>query len=157
MSSQPSKHWKLLHCIIVYIEFLRNSIPLQVLGSMLPGFSSRGSTPDFLEEGARRYETCIRCQRDIYPTEKADVGVALHKNCFRCVACNVTLTLGGAIIARPDDRSRPAVYCKSHAPKPIKCALDEQAMEIQSAVKAQKISDKINFNKQVILFFPYLQ
>lgn len=108
------------------------------------------------EDSARRYETCIRCRRDIYPTEKADVGVALHKNCFRCVECNVTLTLSGAIIATPEQGSRPAVYCQSHAPKPIKFALDEQSMEIQNAVKVQRTGDNLIFNKQVTIVFSLL-
>ncbi len=29
----------------------------------------------------------------------ADIGVALHKNCFRCATCNVTLTHGSYILA----------------------------------------------------------
>ena len=103
----------------------------------------------YVEEALRKYDTCIRCQRKIYPTEKADVGVALHKNCFRCAECNVTLTLNSYIIARPDNADRKGVYCKSHAPKPIMYALDDQAMEIQNAVKAQRINKRPSFNKLV--------
>ena len=106
----------------------------------------------FYIDDPRRYEKCIRCHRKIYPTEKSDVGVALHKSCFRCSECNVTLTLHGYIIAKPENANRKGVYCKTHAPKPVRYALDETAMEIMNAVKSQQILKNPNLSKQVNLY-----
>ncbi len=103
----------------------------------------------YVEEALKKYEICIRCQRKIYPTETADLGVPLHKNCFRCAECNVTLTINSYIIARPDNAECKAVYCKSHAPKPVMFAMDDQALEIKNAVKAQRINKRPSFNKLV--------
>ncbi len=41
------------------------------------------------------------------------------------------------------------VYCKAHAPRVEKFALDENCIEIRSAVAAQRISQVQGFNKQV--------
>ena len=106
-----------------------------------------------MDEAFQRYEFCIRCDKKIYPTEKVDVGVALHKNCFRCAECNVTLTVNSHIIARPDNARCKGIYCKSHAPKPVRYELDEQAIEIQNAVKAQRINKRPSFNRLVSFMF----
>ena len=41
------------------------------------------------------------------------------------------------------------VYCKAHAPRVEKFALDQNCMEIRNAVAAQRISKAQSFNHQV--------
>ena len=38
---------------------------------------------DDVEPSGNGDERCIRCQHRVYPTERGEVGVALHKSCFR--------------------------------------------------------------------------
>lgn len=123
---------------------------------------SRGS-PDYIENiyfesalppGAdfrmiRKNEVCLRCEKKVYPTERVDFGLAMHRNCFRCSVCDVTLSQNSFVLASPDGRSGPGVYCKTHAPKASSYALDDQSMEIRGAVMAQKLGKTPSFNKQV--------
>ncbi len=48
------------------------------------------------------------------------------------------------------------VYCKSHAPRVEKFALDENCVGIRSAVAAQQISKCHSFNNQVQIYFKAL-
>ena len=34
-------------------------------------------------DASQEDDICIRCQHRVYPTERGEVGVALHKSCFR--------------------------------------------------------------------------
>jgi hypothetical protein len=41
-------------------------------------------------------ETCMNCQKVVYPTEKMSIdGKVLHKTCFTCKHCSRQLTMSG--------------------------------------------------------------
>lgn len=94
-------------------------------------------------------DRCIRCQRRVYPIERVEVGVQLHKNCFRCKECNMMLSLHNFILARVDESGEKDVFCKAHAPKPDKNRLDPEAIGIKMAVHSQQLSKTASFNTQV--------
>ena len=110
-----------------------------------------GYTPnkEFLQSIQSRTTHCIRCEKKVYPTEKVEIGVPLHKNCFRCVSCNVTLTMSNFILTKVPENTRKDIFCKAHAPKPAVHTMDPDSMAVKSAVHAQKISKRPGFNNQV--------
>ena len=115
------------------------------------GGSDYGGTykSDILDPVRPDDEFCIRCHKKVYVTEMEEVGVPLHKNCLRCVECNATLTLNTCIIARSELAGSKAVYCRTHAPKPVKYAMDQHDFGLKNAVLAQRLSHKQSFNTQV--------
>lgn len=91
---------------------------------------------------------CIRCGHKVYPPEKVDVGIQLHKKCFRCYECDLVLTLNNYILAKTDERGWKEVFCKSHAPKLEKNKIDPEAIGIKTPVSIQQ---RYSFNQQVIM------
>ena len=92
---------------------------------------------------------CIRCDLRVYPTEKVDVGVHLHRNCFRCKECGLMLSLNNFVLARVEELGEKDVFCKAHAPKPNKNRLDPEAIGIKMAVHSQQLNKTSSFNTQV--------
>ena len=100
------------------------------------------------DSDARHENACMRCHAKVYPVEKVGVGVVLHRNCFRCATCGTKLTLASFVLSTSAGRRRKDVYCRAHAPKPVSCEMDRQAVGIRNAVDAQKISKTAGFNNQ---------
>ena len=97
----------------------------------------------------RREENCLRCRKRVYPTERVDFGLPMHKTCFRCAVCDVTLSQNSFVLTRPEEHANQGVYCKNHAPRAVSYALDDQSVEIRGAVLAQRLGKTPSFNKQV--------
>ena len=95
-------------------------------------------------------EFCTRCHEKVYPLEKISVGIALHRNCFHCAICDLTLTLNTFVLAeRSDAPDVKDVYCKAHAPKPVSHEMDPETIMIRTAVNAQMIRKMTNINNLV--------
>ena len=101
---------------------------------------------EFLVAAKQRIsDECIRCNKKVYHTEKIDVGIQLHKKCFRCKECDLTLNLNNFILAKTDETGWKDVFCKGHAPKLVQNAMDPEAIGIKNAVNAQQLtSQKVN-------------
>ena len=95
-------------------------------------------------------EFCARCHEKVYPLEKVSVGIALHRNCFQCAVCDLTLTLNTFVLAESaDDTNVKDIYCKAHAPKPVSHEMDPETIMIKTAVNAQMIRKMANVNNLV--------
>ena len=51
---------------------------------------------------------CCRCT----PQRRVEIGVIMHKNCFKCIKCSVTLTLNSFVLARSVEGGPKDVFCK---------------------------------------------
>ena len=93
---------------------------------------------------------CVRCHSRVYPAERVSQGLCLHKTCFRCATCDVTLTLQSYVIGS-DGRT---LYCQSHASEhQLVAKLHPEAMNIRSAMKAQRMRNGREFNHQVLMCY----
>ena len=93
-------------------------------------------------------DKCNRCDKKVYLAEKLDIGIILHKKCFRCANCALTLTLNNFVLTKLGDEKKE-VYCKAHAPKHVANTMDEQSLGIVAAVNMQKLNRMASFNSQV--------
>ncbi|XP_029682028.1 LIM domain-containing protein 2-like [Takifugu rubripes] len=53
-------------------------------------------------------ETCVACQKTVYPLERLTDKQVYHKACFRCHHCNTTVCLGNYAALQGN------IYCKPH-------------------------------------------
>ena len=90
---------------------------------------------------------CIRCGRRVYKAEQVEFGLELHKRCFRCCRCDMTLSLKSYVIAKVNDMED--VFCSAHAPQASSKTF-QPAFGMHAAAGAQhRISRRQSFNTQV--------
>ncbi|KAK3091624.1 hypothetical protein FSP39_021331 [Pinctada imbricata] len=82
---------------------------------------------------------CHRCKKQVYHAEKIGPvnGVLFHKACFKCLVCGQHLTMKNYWTNQTDPTDRE-VYCNVHVPRIGGSRLDQGAMGIKNAVKAQE-------------------
>ncbi len=122
--------------------------------SRFPSSDSDDSVRDNGSDGSSQAypdDDCIRCGQKVYHTERMEVGVHLHRSCFRCYECDVVLSLNTFILARVPGTGIKDVFCKSHSPKPSNSTLDPDAIGIRLPMRSQQISKNPSFNTQVRL------
>ena len=81
-----------------------------------------------------------------------EIDVIIHKSCFKCHHCDVTLSLNTAVVTTDEISGRKLVFCGTHAPKVSANLLGPKAFAIRNAVEAQKINKQTNFNNQVTIY-----
>lgn len=104
---------------------------------------------------------CMRCGTRVYPAERISPALCIHKACFRCSSCDVTLTLHSYVIGgqgqsqgqvQEGDARGTTLYCQTHAPRTHRSTsinLHPEAIDIRNALRAQRIRDGRAFNHQV--------
>lgn len=90
--------------------------------------------------------TCLRCGKTVYPTDK--IGplkdfTFFHSGCFRCVVCNSKLTLK-TYYNNQHSQDDKEVYCMQHVPKINPGKFDAQSIGIKVALNAPKSSTFVN-------------
>ena len=84
--------------------------------------------------------TCLRCGKTVYPTDK--IGplkdfTFFHSGCFRCIVCNSKLTLK-TYFNNQHSQDDKEVYCSTHVPKIGPGRFDKDSMGIKQAMNAPK-------------------
>ena len=98
--------------------------------------------------GGKMYveNTCFRCGKTVYPTDK--IGplkdfTFFHSGCFRCVVCNSKLTLR-TYYNNQHSQEDKEVYCGQHVPKIGPGHFDSESIGIKAAIKAPKSAAIVN-------------
>jgi hypothetical protein len=90
--------------------------------------------------------TCLRCGKTVYPTDK--IGplkdfTFFHSGCFRCIVCNSKLTLK-TYYNNQHSQEDKEVYCSQHVPKTGPGHFDTESVGIKSAMNAPKSGPYVN-------------
>ena len=92
---------------------------------------------------------CHRCKRPVYHAEKIGPvhGVIYHRQCFRCVVCDQSLTMKTYYTSQIDQNDRE-IYCLTHYPRVGAAKYGQGALGIQRAMNVQsdyrKMSKKLD-------------
>lgn len=90
--------------------------------------------------------TCLRCRKTVYPTDK--IGplkdfTFFHSGCFRCIECSSKLTLK-TYFNNQHSQEDKEVYCSTHVPKTGPGHFDTESVGIKSAMNAPKSGPYVN-------------